>query len=58
MKDDSQWKEHTNPIAHQEREPTDLEQEWKLKMVEKLSQLEELKVESDCQYNLNSGVNY
>ena len=56
MKDDSEWKEHTNPIVHQERELTVLEQEWKLKMVEKLSLQEELRVEKDCQYNLSSGA--
>ena len=46
-KDDSEWKEHFNPITHQEKEHTDLEQEWKLKTEEKWSMQEELKVEKE-----------
>ena len=47
MKDDSIWKEHTNPTVLQEKEHTALEQEWKRKMEEKSLQLDVQKVEKD-----------
>lgn len=43
----SLWKEHFNHITHQEKELTVLEQEWKLKTVEKLLTQDELKVEKN-----------
>ena len=47
IKDDSEWKEHTNPITHREREHTVSEQEWKQRTEEKWSLQEEPKVERD-----------
>ena len=47
IKDDSKWKEHTNPITHQEKEHTVSEQEWKRRTEEKSLTQEELKVEKE-----------